>query len=144
MHIPVKPLKQDERDCTLTCIMMLLDFYGCRITRQEVESSIKTTEAGHIYMVEVARFLHTLGLKVDCLSYNLYYTDPQNANLSKDKFIKTLEKEQDIVTDDWFKERIKATIEAIKQGVNYSIQKPTIETMVSYLEQGIPILLAVS
>jgi len=124
--------------------MMLLNFYGFNLTKDEIERSIHRTPEGHIYMVNVARFFGSLGLSVDCFSYNLCYTGPQNAKLARSQFIRVLEKEHSTITDIWLKERLEATIEALKEGVNYVFQKPTRETMTSYLEKGIPLLVAVN
>ncbi len=144
MCIPVVPLKQGETDCTLTCIMMLLAYYGFTLSRDEVARSLQANKQGHIQMVEVSRFFCSLGFDVDCLSYNLFYFGPHYAKLNPSETIKALRDERERTDDIWFQERIETTIKAIEEGVHYLFQRPSKQLITSYLHKGIPLLVAVN
>jgi hypothetical protein len=146
MHIPIKPLKQPtEKDCSLTCLKMVLDYYGDNLQWDSLNNLISKSPEGWVYMVETARFIHERGLKVDCYSYNLYYADPKYNELDRDELIKILESNRSIANvDNWYVLRIEATIRAVQGGINYKIQRPTIQVISSYLKRKIPIICATS
>ena len=65
--------------------------------------------------------------------------------MSKKELIDKLNQE---LTQPWFDKEntllVESTIKAIKDGVDYKIKKPSTNTIVSYLEKGVPLIASVS
>lgn len=144
-QVAIKPLKQQStNDCSLTCLLMLLDYYGINLTRDAVSSTVAQTAAGHIFMTELARFLIVHGCPVQCYAYNLFYTSPADATLPPDALIDVLTTEQRVIYDDWYRPRVFSTIQCLQEGVEYVIRKPTLDFLRTHLTQHCPILCSVS
>lgn len=147
LQIFIKPIKQVNPDsCSIACLMMVLDYYGIRVSHEEIMNFIiKATPGGGSFVTEIARFTKSKGLKVDCHAYNLYLTDPKDIELPKKKLLKKLEKElKDSKRDKYYDLMLESTIKGIKEGVNYIIKKPNFSIMKSYLEKSIPLIVTVN
>jgi len=123
---------------------MVLNYYGKKLTTKEVTNSLTKSSDGHTHMTEIARFVHQYGLIVDCLAYNLFYTDPTDSSIAQWKLLKKFESMQQSISDAWYKERINSTVMCMREGVNYRIEKPTVQTISAYLSQGVPLIIAVN
>lgn len=143
--IDIKPLKQpDSLSCSITCLRMILDYYGCETSQDEIYNFIvKATPDGGSFLSEMARlarFAKAQGFGVDCYAYNLYLTDPKDALLSsKELLIKLDRRLSKHNRDKYYDLMLKSTIKAIKDGVDYIIRKPNLEIIKSYLSKKIPV-----
>lgn len=140
--IPIKPIKQESsNDCSITCMRMILDYYGVAATRDEIFNYvIKATSDGGSFLSEIARFAKSKGFNVDLYSFNLYLTDPADAKLTKKRFLRKLEMElKNSKRDKYYDLMLESTIKAIKGGINYIIAKPTVEIIKKYLSKKIPL-----
>lgn len=145
MVLPIIPIQQaDKPDCLLTCLRMVLGYYEIDISPDEFHSFLTTDPEKSSLMTDNAYFAQTKGLEVDCFAYNLYYTEPKDAELPQEITLKKLEIELDNLADKWYEEQLNSTIRAIKSGVKYIIQRPNIEVINSYLNLGIPIIASVN
>lgn len=146
MKINIKPLQQLEpRDCAITCLRMILEFYGTPFSSAQIYDFLLKTADGSSYNTEIARFAQAKGYQVDCWAYHLYITDPSDAQLPKKDLITKLKTQ---LTHPWFDKEltllVEATIQAIEDGVNYLIQKPDMATIQSYLRSGTPLIASVN
>ena len=147
LQIPIKPIKQlDPNSCSIACMMMVLDYYGLKISHKDIfDFIIKATPEGGSFITEIARFAKSKGFKVDCYAYNLYLTDPKDVELSKKKLLEKLEKElNDSKRDKYYDLMLESTIKGIKEGVNYIIKKPNFRIIKSYLTRSIPLIVTVN
>lgn len=145
--IPIKPIKQiNKNDCSIACLMMLLDYYGINVSREEISNFIIKEDGGTSFNTEMARFVKNKGLNVDCLAYNLYITDPKiDKFLDKKNLLKRLEsKLKNPKLDKFFELQLKSTIAAVNAGVDYQIKKPDIDLILSYLDKSIPLSVTVN
>lgn len=145
--VKIKPLKQpDPMACSITCLRMILDYYGCEVSQDEVYKFIvRATPEGGSFLSEIGRFANKVGFQVDLLAYNSYLTDPKDALLPQDRLLKKLEK---ILAksnrDKYYDLMLESTVKAIKEGVNYIIRKPNFEMIKSYLSKKVPISVRVN
>ena len=126
---PVEPIKQETpNDCSITCLRMLLGYYGVKVPRQKIfDYVIKATDDGGSFLAEMARFARNQGFNVDLCAYNLYFTGSKDAKLDKNKLLKKLEKEWYIESlenvflhaDKKFSQRINGR----KNGISWQITK---------------------
>lgn len=151
MRIPIKPItqKNTEEGCSMACLQMVLSYYGHDASYKEIDEYIKNADhnyiSGNSYATDLARFANNKGLKVDCLAYNLFITDPSDSKLSKDSFIKKLEIRINETTNKDFKSIIKSTIKLLEEGVSYIIEKPlSLDRILDYVRSGIPVILVVN
>jgi len=147
LQIFIKPIKQVNPDsCSIACLMMVLDYYGVKVSHQEIfDFIIKATPEGNSFVTEIARFAKSKGFKVDCYAYNLYLTDPSDSKLSKKKLLQKLEKElRDSKRDKYYDLMLKSTIKGIKEGINYIIKKPNLKIIKSYLARSVPLIVTVN
>lgn len=123
---------------------MILGYYGHDIDQQGVLAALpKGSDEGPL-LTDLAHFAQKVGLKVDCLAYNLYLTAPEDAALSTGDLIRTLQIERRVIKDDSYLHMIDSIVGCIGAGANYLIAKPTTQTITCYLERGIPLILSVS
>ena len=118
--ISIKPIKQESpNDCSITCMRMILDYYGLKISREEIfDFIIKATPDGGSFLSEIGRFARSKGFKVDLYAYNLYLTYPGDMDLSKEKLLDKLEKQlENSQRDNYYDLMLKSTIEGLKEGV---------------------------
>lgn len=142
IKIPVKPIKQESpNDCSITCMRMILAYYGLNIPRDEIfKYIIKATPDGGSYLSEIGRFAKSKGFIVDMYAYNLYLTDSKDADLGKRKLLEKLEKElNNSERDKYYDLMLKSTIKAIGESVNYFIVKPSFKIIKNYLNRKIPV-----
>jgi len=147
LQISIKPIKQvNPNSCSIACLIMVLDYYGIEVSHKEILNFIiKATPEGGSFVSEIARFAKSKGFKVDCHAYNLYLTDPKDAELSKKKLLEKLEKElDDSERDKYYDLMLESTIKGIKEGVNYIIKKPNFRIIKSYLTRSIPLIVTVN
>lgn len=140
--ILIKPIKQESpNDCSITCMRMILDYYGLKISREEIfDFIIKATPDGGSFLSEIGRFAKSKGFAVDLYAYNLYLTNPEDINLAKDKFLDKLEKQlKDSKRDKYYDLMLQSTINSIREGINYVISKPNLEIITTYLQNKIPL-----
>ncbi len=140
--ISIKPIKQESpNDCSITCMRMILDYYGLKISREEIfDFIIKATPDGGSFLSEIGRFAKSKGFAVDMHAYNLYLTEPEDSKLDKGEFLKKLVKElENSKRDKYYDLMLESTIKAIRNGINYVIAKPTVEIIKKYLNKMIPV-----
>lgn len=142
IKIPVEPLKQaTSDDCSITCLRMLLGYYGVRVSRNEIfEFILKATPEGGSFLSEMARFARKEGFAVDLFAYNLYLTDPIDNNLPTNQLLEKLQKElEDSKRDKYYDLMLESTINGIKEGIKYIIKKPNTEIIRAYLNRETPL-----
>ena len=123
---------------------MILGYYGHHIDQQEALAAVpKGSDKGPL-LTDLAHFAQKVGLKVDCLAYNLYLTAPEDAALSMGDLVRTLQIERRVIKDDSYLRMIDSILGCIGAGANYLIARPSTQTITSYLERGIPLILSVS
>ncbi len=147
MIIPVKPLKQKKDDCGKTCAMMILNYYGAQYTEAELDNFyIKETPSFSIngFMTDDALFFIRKGLDVECLSYNLYYNEPDDAKLSTTKLIKKLQDKQRNLSEQHYARLIESTVRLLKDDGGFKIEQPSMKALRRYLRKGIPLIAHVS
>ena len=147
IKIPVEPIKQETpNDCSITCLRMLLGYYGVKVSRQKIfDYVIKATDDGGSFLSEMARFARNQGFNVDLCAYNLYFTSSKDAKLDKNKLLKKLEKElRNSQRDKYYDLALESTIKGIKEGVNYLIKRPSPEVIKSYLKKRIPVSIRIN
>lgn len=147
LQIPIKPIRQVNPDsCSIACLMMVLDYYGIKVSHEEIINFIiKATPEGGSFVTEIARFAKSKGFKADCYAYNLYLTDPKDIELPKEKLLEKLEKElNNSKRDEYYDLMLESTIKGIKEGVNYIIKKPNFSIIKSYLTKSIPLIVTVN
>ncbi|OGM33463.1 hypothetical protein A2803_04685 [Candidatus Woesebacteria bacterium RIFCSPHIGHO2_01_FULL_44_21] len=140
--IPIKPLKQsDPNACSVTCLRMILSYYGLEVSNDEIfDFIVKATPEGGSFLSEIGRFANSRGFGVDLYAYNLYLTDPKDADLSEDELLRKLERQlSDSQRDKYYDLMLKSTIDGVKEGVRYIIKKPSFEIIKEYLNNGIPL-----
>jgi|SRR3989344_684517 len=140
--ISIKPIKQESpNDCSITCMRMILDYYGLKISRDEIFNFIiKATPDGGSFLSEIGRFARSKGFNVDLYAYNLYLTYPGDMDLSKEKLLDKLEKQlENSQRDNYYDLMLKSTIKGIREGVRYIIKKPSLEIIQTYLQNKIPL-----
>lgn len=142
IKISLKPIKQESpNDCSITCMRMILDYYGLKISRDEIfKYIIKATPDGGSYLSEIGRFAKNKGFIVDMYAYNLYLTDSKDTDLDKRKLLEKLEKElNNSERDKYYDLMLESTIKAIRENVNYFIVKPSFKIIKNYLNRKIPV-----
>lgn len=125
---------------------MILNYFGLDASFDEINDFIvKATPDGGSFLTEIARYAKLKSFRVDCHAYNLYLTDPKDSGLSKENLLKKLEKElRSSKRDKYYDLMLESTIKAIKEGVNYVIQKPNFELVRSHLREKIPLVVRVN
>lgn len=147
LQIPIKPIKQlDPNSCSIACMMMVLDYYGLKVSHKDIfDFIIKATPEGGSFVTEIARFAKSKGFKVDCYAYNLYLTDPKDSKLSKKELLRKLEKElKNSKRDKYYDLMLESTIKGIKERVDYIIKKPDFKTIKQYLTRSVPLIITVN
>lgn len=142
ISIPIKPLKQPNPNaCSITCLRMILNYFDCKVSHGEIfRFIIKATPEGGSFLSEIGRFANSKGFNVDLHAFNLYLTDPKDAGLSKNRFLRKLEGElKDSKMDKYYDLMLESTIGGIKEGINYIIKKPSIEIIKAYLNKKVPL-----
>ncbi|MBU4210700.1 hypothetical protein KKC08_02550 [Patescibacteria group bacterium] len=129
----------------MTCLKMILDHYGVESRIGEINQSVWKAIDGSSFNTEIAQFAKLKGLLVDCFGYHLSIIDPQDSKLSAKDLTKKLEIEANnpLFNRD-FVPLVNSLISAIKNGVNYHISKPSLETIKEYLEKSVPLIASVS
>ncbi|MCG2702711.1 hypothetical protein L6273_06290 [Candidatus Parcubacteria bacterium] len=124
---------------------MILDHYGVESRIGEINQSVWKAIDGSSFNTEIAQFAKLKGLLVDCFGYHLSIIDPQDSKLSAKDLTKKLEIEANnpLFNRD-FVPLVNSLISAIKNGVNYHISKPSLETIKEYLEKSVPLIASVS
>jgi len=145
MKIPVEPIAQYEgTDCFITCVEMILKFYGEYASREQIKLFVKKDKDG-TPLTEYASFLNSMGLNVYCFGYNLQFMSPADKELSQEKLLAKLEEEQ---KHPWMNKDynidISSIIDPIKSGVTYYLEPPSLKLIKSYLKQKIPLIISVN
>lgn len=146
IRIPIKPIKQQGRDCLMTCLQMILEFYEYKIDRAELdEFFIKETVAFSINpeLTDVAKFALKYGFTTDLHACNLFYSILKH-NVSEDKVIKRLEILQKRAGNRKYKIQLESTLQALKAGTNYFVEIPNPKRIKEYLSQNIPVIVTVN
>lgn len=142
MKISIRALKQETpNDCSITCMRMILDYYGLEVSRDEIyDFIIKATLEGGSFLSEIGRFARSRGFDVDMYAYNLYLTGAKDAKLGKEKLLKKLERGlKNSKRDKYYDLMLESNIKAIKEGINYLIRKPNLKIIKLYLNKKIPL-----
>lgn len=145
MHLAIDPLIQNRHDdCGITCLRMVLAYYGEQTSSDEIERFIQTAEDGTTYLTELARYACSRNYNVECLAYNLFLTDPRARTGSPPELLRRLRCAGKNLPDEWFRGMLTSTIHAVQGGVRYTVVKPCLSMIMGALHHGIPPIVTVS
>lgn len=124
---------------------MVLSYYNHPAVRDIVEAELLRDADGTTFETELARYARLQGFEVDCYAYNLYLTDPSDRQLTCEELLTKLKGEMKHPwLKSWQKPKLASIIRCIEVGVNYVIQRPSLDVINAYLRRSIPLIVTVN
>ena len=143
LNVPIYKQKRKDRACGFICLQMLLDYYGKKLTYDEIIKLARLDPKIGCWWAQMASVALDLGLKTELINYNLsniYDTDI--AKLKGKKLIERL-KGQKRKIDKMYRPEIRYDIEMIKKGGKLTLKIPKKEDLVNWLKKRIPPILSI-
>lgn len=145
LKVPILKAKH-ESGCGATSLSMVLKYYHKNYSEKRI---IKELEIGLVkdrgtLIIDEALLAKKLGFDVVCYSYNMELYKSNFVELSKSELLaalnKLLKKKQIILN----KLVLRKTSELVNLGANFKIKMPELDDITSFLNKGIPVMLAVN
>ena len=138
LNVPLYKQKRKDKACGFICLQMVLDYYGKKLSYDEIIKLVKTNLFAQTALVAL-----DLGFKTEIINYNLSKIyDADIADLKGTKLIERLKKQKRKIDKQIYPE-INYDIEMIEKGGKLTLKIPKKEELINWLKKGIPPILSV-
>lgn len=143
MTTKIVPIQQEAGDdCGITCLRMVLKYYGLEVTGTDIKMFVIGDSEG-TFETELGRFAKDKKLEVECFGYNLYLMGPKDSQLSIFELLQKLDEERKHPWfDSWYDKMHQSITKTLQEGVTYNIQPPTEAIIKDYLKRKVPLIVS--
>lgn len=143
LNVPIHRQKRKDMACGFICLQMVLDYYGKKITYDEIIKLAKLDPYVGSWWAQMACVALDLGFKTELINYNLSKVyDADITKLKGKQLIERLKKQKRKIDKEMHPE-IKYDIEMIKKGGKLTLKIPRKEDIICWLKKGIPPILSI-
>ncbi len=143
LNVPLHKQKKKDNACGFICLQMVLDYYGKKLTYNEIIKLARLDPNVGCWWAQMASVAIDLGLKADLINYNLSNIyDADIAKLRGKNLIERLKRQKGKI-DKMYWPEIKYDAEMIRKGGKLTLKIPKKEELIDWLRKGIPPILSI-